>query len=130
MAGRIKLSLGELRSATCGFEAVFLSLLHSGVTGQEAGFFQDGAVVLILLQQSSGKTVTDGTSLAGNAAACNGADDIKAASGFNQLQGLADDELQSLQAKVIVNIAAIDGDRAGAGVNTDTGNGILSSTSS
>lgn len=101
MAGRIKLSLGELRSATCGFEAVLLSLLHSGVTGQEAGFFQDGAVVLILLQQSSGKTVTDGTSLAGNAAACNGADDIKAASGFNQLQGLADDELQSLQAKVI-----------------------------
>ena len=44
MQNKDRLSLGELGSATGGFEAVFLTLFHSRVTGQEACRFQSGAI--------------------------------------------------------------------------------------
>lgn len=40
------LSLGELGSAACGFQAVLLSLLHSRVAGQEACLLQHGTEIL------------------------------------------------------------------------------------
>ena len=40
-----------------------------------------------------------------------------------------DNELQGLQTKVIVDITIVDGDLASAGVNTNAGNGILTTTS-
>ena len=46
-----KLSLAELRSATSGFEAVLLTLLHTRIAGQEASLLQQGAVLIALLQQ-------------------------------------------------------------------------------
>ena len=47
-----RLSLGELRSATSGFEAVFLTLFHSWVAGEQACFFQHWAHLVAVLQLS------------------------------------------------------------------------------
>ena len=81
---RNRLSLGELRSATSGLQTVLLSLLHSGVTGQETGGLQSGAILGIQGQQGTGNAVTDSAGLAGNAAAGNGDNDVDLA---NQISG-------------------------------------------
>ena len=65
------LALAELRRATGGLEAVFLSLLHSRISGQESGLLQHGSVVRICMQQSSGDSMTDGACLSGETAAVN-----------------------------------------------------------
>ena len=41
-----RLSLAELRSATSGFEAVLLTLLHTRIAGQEASLLQDCTCLL------------------------------------------------------------------------------------
>ena len=63
---RGKSALAELRCATSGFEAVFLSFFHSGVTGQEAGLLEDGAQLGIVLEQSPGQAMTESAGLSGN----------------------------------------------------------------
>ena len=72
-----KLSLGELWSATSCFETVFLTLFHSWVTSQQTSFFQFWTHFVAVLQQSASDTVTDSTSLTGNAATANGANNVK-----------------------------------------------------
>jgi len=52
-------ALAELRSATSGFEAVFLTLFHSRVTGQQAGSLQGRTVAVLDLQQRTGDAVAD-----------------------------------------------------------------------
>ena len=71
-----RLSLAELRCATSGFEAVLLSLLHSGVAGQEPGGLQSGAILGVHLQQGAADAVADGAGLAGDPAAGDGGGDI------------------------------------------------------
>ena len=44
--------------------------------------------------------------------------DVHLAGGAGGFQGLADDHLQGLQAEIIVNIAAVDGDGTGAALRT------------
>ena len=108
---RQKLSLGELGSAAGCFESVFLTLFHSRVTGQEPGLLQDRTELLaVKLNQSSGQSVADSAGLAGNAAACNGGLNVKLAGSTGELQRLANQQLEGLQAKIIVNISAVDGD--------------------
>ena len=51
-----QLSLGELGSATGGLQAVLLSFLHSGVTGQETGGLQRSAVLGVQGQQARIRT--------------------------------------------------------------------------
>ena len=120
-----RLSLAELRSATSGFEAVLLALLHSGVAGQETGLLQNGTHLIAVLQQRTGNTVTDSAGLAGNAAACYGADNIKLTQGIGEGHGLTNDQLQGLQTKVIVDVTAVDGDAAGAvGEQVHAGHGL------
>ena len=46
-----------------------------------------------------------------------------------QDQRRTDDQLQGLQTKVVVDVTIVDGDLAGAGVNANAGNGILTTTS-
>ena len=104
----------RLGSATSGFEAVLLALLHSGVAGQEAGGLQSGAVLGVQAQQGAGHAVADGAGLAGDAAAGDGDNQVNLAQGVGGDQGLADQQLQGLQAEVLVDIAAVDGDGAGA----------------
>ncbi len=122
------LSLGELGSTTSCFETVLLSFLHSGVTGEKASLLQSGTECFcICLKKSSGNTVTDGTSLAGDTAADYIANDIKLAHIAGEFQGLTNDELEGIKTEIVIDISLIDGDHAGTGINTNTGDGFLSS---
>ena len=70
--------------------------------------------------------MTDGAGLAGNAAAGDGYNDVNLAQQIGGNQGLTNDQFQGLQAKVLVNIAAIDGDGTGAVlVDANAGNAGL-----
>ena len=125
---RDRLSLGELGSATCGLQTVLLSLLHSGVTGQETSSLQRGTVLGVQHNQSAGNAVTDSAGLAGNAATCDGANDINGTQGLGGDQGLTNDQLQGVEAEIIVDVTAVDGDGTGTAlVHANTGNGVLTS---
>ena len=80
-------ALGELGSSTGCFEAVFLSLLHSGVAGQEPGGLQSGAILGVHLQQGAADAVADGAGLAGDPAAGDGGGDIHLAQQVRGVQG-------------------------------------------
>ena len=70
--------------------------------------------------------MTDSASLAGNTAASNGDNDVNLAQHVGSDQGLTDDQLQGLQTEVVVDVAAVDDDGAGAVlVNANAGNGGL-----
>ena len=123
-------ALAELRCTTCALQTVLLSLLHSGVAGHETGSLQSGTELGVQGDQCAGDAVTDSAGLTGNAAACDGNNNINLTNQVGGDQGLTDDQLQGLQAKVIVDITAIDGDSAGAVlVNANTGNGGLTTAS-
>ena len=47
-----RLTLRELRSTTCGFEAVLFTLFHARVAGQKTGGLQDGAIALVVLDEN------------------------------------------------------------------------------
>ena len=68
----------------------------------------------IYQQQGAGDAVTQSAGLAGNAAALHGSNDVHLAQGIGGVQGLTDHHLQGLQTEVIVDVAAVDGDGAGA----------------
>ena len=73
--------------------------------------------------------MADCASLTGNTAAGNADDDVILALKAQQDQRRADDQLQGLQTEVAVDVTVVDGDLAGAGVNANAGNGILTTTS-
>ncbi len=125
---RLKLALRELGSATGGFETVFLSFLHTRVTGQEAGGLE-GLLVsgLVSQDESAGKTVTDSAGLAGKATAANRSNDIKLANRIGYTEGLVDDELKGFKTEIVINVLAVYRDQTGTGIKADTGDGLLSS---
>ena len=53
-------------------------------------------------------------SLAGDAAASDGSNDVDLANQTSGLQGLADDQLQGLQTEILVDLTTVDDDGAGA----------------
>ena len=70
--GQAKLTLGELRGATCLVQTSLLALHDASVAGQEASLLQGGAVgITIDGVQSAGNAEADGAGLAGGAAAVN-----------------------------------------------------------
>ena len=97
----------ELRSATSGFEAVLLTLLHTRIAGQEASLLQHRTVLVALLQQGAAQAVTDSASLTGNTAAGNADDDVILALQAQQDQRRTDDQLQGLQTEVVVDITIV-----------------------
>ena len=120
-------ALAELRCATSGFEAVLLALLHTRIAGQETGLLQDGAVLGVDQQQSAGNAVAQSAGLTGNAAAFNGGNDIDLAELLGSGERLTDDHLQGLETEILVDVAAVDGDGAGAVLEeVNAGDGGLS----
>ena len=51
-----RLTLRELRSTTCGFEAVLLTLFHSRVAGQKTCGLERGAIALVQDEEGTGPT--------------------------------------------------------------------------
>ena len=104
-----RLSLAELRSATSGFEAVFLTLFHSRITSQESCFFQNWSVVVVYSQKGTCNTVTDCSCLSCVSAAVNVYDHVKFISGLCSCQRLTNDNFQGLQTKILIDVSFIDG---------------------
>ena len=120
------LALGELGSTTCGLQTVLLSILHSGVAGHEASGLQSGAELVVQDHQSAGDAVSDSAGLAGNAATGDGDRDVDLAQHVSGDQGLTDDQLQGVQAEVLIDVPTVDDDGAGAVlINANTGHGGL-----
>ena len=117
-----RLSLRELRSATSGFEAVLLSLLHTRVSGKETSGLQSRSVLCICLKQCAGDAVTDRAGLAGHSAALNIDQYVELISVLSQHERLADDGLQGLKSEIIVDISLIDRDLTGSRYKVNTGN--------
>ena len=103
-----KSSLGELRRASCRFEAVFFPFFHTRVTGEEPGLLENGAELRVELEERSGQAVADCASLSGNAAAGDGADDVELALRLGECEGLADDQLEGIEAEVIIDRATVE----------------------
>ena len=123
---KYRLSLGELGCATCSLQTVLLSFLHSGVAGHETSSLQRSAVLGVQGDQSAGQAMTDSASLAGNTAASDGNNDVNLAQHIGGDQRLTDNQLQGVQAKVLVDVTTVDDDGTGAVlVNTNTGDGGL-----
>ena len=55
--GDNRLSLGELGCTACALEAVFLSFLHSGVSGKETCLLEGGTESLVVLKKSTSDAV-------------------------------------------------------------------------
>ena len=119
---RSRLSLRELRSATSGFEAVLLSLLHTRVSGEETSGLQSRSVLCICLEQCTGDAVADSASLSGHTAALDVDQNIKLICILRQHERLANDGLQSLKSEVIIDVSLIDRDLAGSRYKVNTGN--------
>ena len=69
--------------------------------------------------------MTDRAGLAGDTAAGDSAHDVKFSERIGQGQRLANDELKGLKAEIIVDIAAIDRDRAGTRIKSYTRNRLF-----
>ena len=104
----MRLSLAELRSTTSSLETVLLSFLHSRVTSEETSSLKCRTELCVILEQGTGDTVTDRTSLTGYAAALYSADHVELFEGISQCQRLTNDELESLKTEVIVDASAVD----------------------
>ena len=105
-----RLSLAELRRATSGLEAVFLTLFHSRITSQESCFFQNWSVVVVYSQKGTCNTVTDCSCLSCVSAAVNVYDHVKFISGLCSCQRLTNDNFQGLQTKILIDVSFIDSD--------------------
>ena len=125
-----KSALGELRSATSTLQTVLLSLLHSGVTSEEACLLEKGLVSLISGKERTSYAVTDSTCLTGEAAAANVCNDIELAGGLGYAEGLVNDILKSFKTKIVVYVSAVDGNNAGTGIKTNSSYGLLSTACS
>ena len=124
---RENLSLGELGSTTSCLETVLLSFLHTRVSGEEASLLEKGTIGFVSEKESAGNAVADCACLTGDTAAANVCNDVELSGGVGYAEGLVDDELEGLKTEVIVDVTAVDGDLAGAGIETNAGNGALSS---
>ena len=121
-----KLSLRELRRAASCLQAVLLSFLHSRVAGQETCSLERGAKLGVDAQQCACNAVTDGACLTGDAAAFDGADQVDLAQKVSGSQRLTDDHLQGIETEIIVDIATVDGNGAGAAlIQANAGDGRL-----
>ena len=71
--------------------------------------------------------MTDRAGLTGDAAALDVGDDVIFADSVGNAERLVDNELEGFQAEIIVDVTAVDGDLAGTGLQTNAGDGALSS---
>ena len=97
---------------------------------EETGRLEDGPVVVAGLEQGAGDAMAQSAGLTADAAALDSSHDVHLALAGGGHQGLTDDHLEGIEAEVLLNIPAVDGDGAGAaGVDLDAGDRGLSAAS-
>ena len=70
--------------------------------------------------------MADSACLTGNAAACNAADNIILIGSAGENERLTNDELKSFKTEILVDVTVIDGDFAGAVLDTNASHRALS----
>ena len=118
-------ALRELEAATSLAAAILFALDDAGIAGQETVVLQGRAQGGLEQRQRLGNTVAHRTSLTGEAAALDRADDIVLVHAFGNLEGLGQDQAPGRTREVFFHALAVDDHAAGAGLDPDTGHGVL-----
>ena len=107
-------------------DKIFETKLDFANQYKEACLLELGTIGFVSLKKRAGKTMTDSAGLSGKSAALNGSDDIELALSSGNAERLVNDELQGLEAEVIVDVTTVDDDGAGALlIQADAGDGGL-----
>src|SRR6185295_4792358 len=112
------------RTAGLGL-AVLLALDDAGIAGQEAALLQDAAQVRLEIGQGLGDAVAYRARLPRQTTAGDGADHIILAGAGGCDQWLLDHHAQHRTGKVDLDLAGVDRDLAGAGLDPDAGDRVL-----
>ena len=125
-----RLTFEELESCASTAETVFFTFFGTGVTGQEASMFEGRTELGIIVDERTGDTLKDSTSLTGLAAAANIDDDIKVFSHVHEIKRLTKDHAERGTIEVFFNALLVDGDIAFAGTKINTRYGAFTTTCS
>src|SRR5437660_959300 len=120
-----RLTLGELERLARFRPAVLLALDGAGVARQEAALLQYAAQVGLEIRQRLRQAVPNRASLPRQTATGDGADHVILAGAGSSDQRLLDHHPQHRAGKVDFDLAGVDQDLAGAGLDPDPGNRVL-----
>ena len=124
------LTLRELEAGTCAALTVFLALFFAGISGEKACCLDKGTSRIVNQSKRAGHAVTNGAGLTGNAAAFNGSYDVELANNLGSLESIVHEFASGVNSKIILEIATIDGDFAGARFDDNAGAGSFTTTGS
>src|ERR1044072_5440952 len=116
-----RLALRELERTTGLRLAVLLALDHAGVAGQEAALLEHGAQLRLEIGERLGDAVTNGTGLAGQTAAGDGADHVVLTGTRGHRERLLDHHAQHGTGEIDLDLTRVDGDLVGARLDPDAG---------
>ena len=118
------LALGELGSAAGLLEAVLLALDHASIARKETGLLEVSTVVASV-QKSASDAQTQSAGLTGDAAAIAQSDNVELTGGVGHLEGSKGVLNELMTAEILLGVTLVDGHLAGAGDETDAGDGVL-----
>src|SRR5262245_59948906 len=125
MVPQLRLALGVLTRAAGLAVADLLALDLARIARDEAGVAEGLAQRLVVLDERAGDAVTDGAGLAGDATAVDAHGDVELVHELHGFERLAHDHAAGFTAEELIARAIVDGDRALAGTQVDTGGGGL-----
>jgi hypothetical protein len=126
----IFLTFGVLRGLSGFMQAVFLSLLHPRIAGEETASSQQWSCIRVSYYQRPGDSQLDSACLAGNSAAMYAADYIETTQGITKNQRLLNDQAAGLIGKEILKISIIYSYFAISRYQSNPGDGFFSSSGS
>src|SRR5690606_32589628 len=121
----LRLALGELEAAASLGLAVLLALDGAGVAGQEAALLEHAAQLRLEIGQRLGDAVTHRAGLARETTAGDRAHHVVLVLAGSRDEGLLDQHTQHGPRKIVLELAGIDDDLAGAGLDPDARDGVL-----
>ena len=122
------LALGVLRRTTCTVQTSLLTLNCTSVAGQEASLLQLGALLWVVLVQSTSDSQTHCAGLAGWATAVQRCLDVELVLALQQDQWVLDQLLVQLVREVVLQRTTVAGDLAGTLNQTNTDDSALAAT--
>ena len=119
-----RLTLGELERTTGLGLAVLLALDHASIARKEAGLLEVSTVVASV-QKSASDTQAQSAGLTGDAAAIAQSDNVELTGSVGHLEGSKGVLNELMTAEILLGVTLVDGHLAGAGDETDAGDGVL-----
>src|SRR3954469_3479310 len=120
-----RLALGELEGPARLGLAVLLALDHAGIAGEKAALLEHSPQLRLEIGQRLGDAVTDGAGLAGQTTAGDRADHVILAGTCRHDERLLDHHAQHGTGEIDLDLARVDCDLAGAGLDPDAGGRVL-----